>query len=97
MSEEFDAFLKSNFFGNPFNAWHDGLDTPALTALQGDELAKAEDMLLNALPDNRAIVGLGVIRSQKAVKPLQKLLDSSPRVTDAAVALVRINGMLVVL
>jgi HEAT repeat protein len=92
MSEAYDNFLRSNFFGNPFNAWHDGLDTPALTALQGDDLARAEGKLLKALPDGRAVVGLGAIRSEKAVKPLLKLLDDHQHSTDAAVALFNING-----
>src|SRR5664279_4242345 len=92
MSDDFKRFLASNFFGNPFNAWHDGVDLPSLTRLQGDELVQAEDMLLKNLPDNRAIVGLGAIRSQKAVAPLRKLLDAPGQATDAAVALFKING-----
>ena len=91
MSEAFDQFRKSNFFGNPFNAWHDGLDTRLLTALHGDDLAHAEDMLLKALPDHRAVVGLGEIRSQKAADPIRKLLNTNVS-TEAAVALVKITG-----
>ncbi|MFN8449390.1 MAG: hypothetical protein U0521_12610 [Anaerolineae bacterium] len=92
MSDAFERFLKSNFFGNPYNAWHDGLDTPTLTALQGDERAKAEEMLLKMLPDNRAVVGLGEIRSEKAIKPLRKLIHDPHMSTEAAVALHQING-----
>lgn len=87
MSDNFDRFLKSNFFGDGFSAMHDGLNIRVLTALQGDELAKAEALLLKALPDARAITGLGAIRSQKAAEPIRKLIRD-PRVsTEAAVAL----------
>lgn len=91
MSADFDAFLNSNFFGNPFDAWHDGLDVPRLTRLQGEELAQAEAMLLKNLPDTRAVVGLGEIRSQKALEPLRQLLRAKTHATtEAAVALLKI-------
>ena len=92
MSADFDRFLKSNFFGNPFNAWHDGVDVRLLTCLQGDDLAKAEDMLLKALPDSRAITGLGAIRSQKAAEKIRKLIHDKNVSTEAAVALFQISG-----
>lgn len=92
MSDAFERFRNSNFFGNPYNAWHDGLEVETLVALHGDELAKAEAMLLKALPDNRAIVGLGEIRSQQAVSPLRKLIHDHAVSTVAAVALFKING-----
>jgi HEAT repeat protein len=93
MSKEFDSFLKSNFFGDQFNSIHDGLDTPLLTALQGDDRVRAEDILLKALPDPRAIIGLGEIRSQRAVARLRGLIITRDG-TDAAVALVKITGEL---
>ncbi len=91
MSADFDHFLKSNFFGNPFNAWHDGLDVHVLLALQGEDRLKAEEMLLKALPDHRAVAGLGELRSQKAIEPLRKLINSSVS-KEAAVALKKITG-----
>jgi HEAT repeat protein len=92
MSDAFDRFLKSNFFGDGFSAMHDGLDIRALTALQGDELAKAEALLLRALPDSRAITGLGAIRSQKALDPVRKLIRDKDVSTEASVALFKISG-----
>ena len=89
---DFDRFLKSNFFGNPFDAWHDGPDIHILKALQGDDLAKAETMLIKALPDARAVVGLGEIRSQKAAEPLRKLIHDKTVATEASLALFKING-----
>ena len=87
MSADFDRFLKSNFFGDGFSAAHDGPDIHLLKALRGDELAKAEVLLIKALPDSRAVIGLGEIRSQKAAEPIRKLIRD-PRVsTEAAVAL----------
>ncbi len=92
MSDDFDRFLKSNFFDNPYAAWHDGVDLPRLVCLQGDELAQAEALLLKAMPDSRAIEGLGAIRSEKAVDPLRKLLRDNAVGVAAAVALIKING-----
>ena len=92
MSADFDRFLKSNFFGDGFSAMHDGVDVRTLTCLQGEELTKAEEMLLKALPDSRAITGLGAIRSQKAVDRLTKLIHDKNVSTEAAVALFKING-----
>ncbi len=93
MIDAFDAFLKSNFFGNPYNAWHDGLEVQRLTKLEGEELAQAEAILLNNLPDSRAVVGLGEIRSQKALEPLRKLVAAQQQsATEAAVALTKIVG-----
>ena len=43
-----DAFYES-YFGDPYMAWHDGLDEQALLALEGDERDRAEKMLLDAL------------------------------------------------
>jgi HEAT repeat protein len=92
MSADFDRFLRSNFFGDGFNALHDGLDVPLLTGLQGEERAQAEDRLLKALPDSRAIIGLGAIRSQKAADRLRKLIHNKSVSTEVAVALFRISG-----
>ncbi|MEO8395665.1 MAG: hypothetical protein ABI700_21905 [Chloroflexota bacterium] len=92
MSDAFDRFLKSNFFGDGFSAMHDGLDIRALTALHGDEIAKAEALLLRALPDSRAITGLGAIRSPRATEPIRKLIRDKHVSTEAAVALFKING-----
>ena len=35
-SAAWDGFYES-FFGDPYMAWHDGLDTESLGALQGEE------------------------------------------------------------
>lgn len=92
MSEAFERFRKSNFFGNPFSAIHDGLDTQALTSLDGDDLAKAEALLIKALPEGRAVIGLGEIRSKKAEAPLRKLAGRPEIAVEVAVALYRISG-----
>lgn len=92
MSEDFERFRKSNFFGSAFSAIHDGLDLPALTALDGDDRAKAEALLLKALPEGRAVIGLGEIRSKKAEALLRKLVGSPEIAVELAVALYRISG-----
>jgi HEAT repeat protein len=63
-SVAFERF-KFSFFEDPKSA-RDALDTPALEQLQGDERKRAEDMLIAFLPDSRAVIGLGVLRSRAA-------------------------------
>jgi len=71
-----DAFRRFDFsfFHDPKSA-QDALDTASLAALAGDERLRAEDMLIAFLPDARAVIGLGVLRSQKAAPSLQHLFD----------------------
>ena len=74
-SSDFSAFYES-FFGDPFMAWHDGLDTEALARLQGDERDEAERLLINALDsgDYRPAAGLAVLRSKAATAKLKEQL-----------------------
>jgi len=74
MSAAFDRF-KYSFFDDPLSA-RDGLDTSSLAALQDGERARAETMLLAFLPDARAVIGLGVLRSRKALAALTALFDA---------------------
>jgi HEAT repeat protein len=74
----FNAFYES-FFGDPYMAWHDGLDTQSLAALEGEEREEAERLLLAALDsgDYRPAVGLRVLGTQKSVAQLKKKLGNS--------------------
>lgn len=63
-SAAFERF-KFSFFEDPKSA-QDALDTAALQQLKGDERRQAEDMLIAFLPDSRAVIGLGVLRSRRA-------------------------------
>ncbi len=63
-SAAFQRF-KFSFFEDPKSA-QDALDTAALEQLTGEERKRAEDMLIAFLPDSRAVIGLGVLRSQRA-------------------------------
>ncbi|MHB0874596.1 MAG: HEAT repeat domain-containing protein [Anaerolineae bacterium] len=75
-SPEFERFADS-FFGDPYMAWHDGLDTAALLALTGFERTFAEQLLLRRLEgggDTRVAVGLGVLGLSNAVEPLRRRL-----------------------
>ena len=71
-SSAFDSFYES-FFGDPYMAWHDGLDIQSLLALQGEEREEAERLLLAGLKsgDSRTARGLEALRSHKAT-PLLK-------------------------
>ena len=73
MSDAFRRF-EFSFFHDPKSA-QDALDTASLAALAGDERTRAEDMLIAFLPDARAVIGLGVLRSQKAAPALRRLFD----------------------
>src|ERR1700722_19948128 len=73
MSAAFERF-KYSFFEDPTSA-QDALDTASLVSLQGDERTRAEDMLIAFLPDARAVIGLGVLRSKKAAPKLEKMFD----------------------
>ncbi len=71
MSAAFERF-KYSFFEDP-KSEQDALDTASLASLQGDERTRAEDMLIAFLPDARAVIGLGVLRSKKAEPQLKAL------------------------
>ena len=73
MSDAFKRFQYS-FFEDPTSA-QDALDTASLASLAGDERARAEDMLIAFLPDARAVIGLGVLRSNKAQPRLKEMFD----------------------
>jgi hypothetical protein len=77
-SYAFNAFYES-FFGDPYMAWHDGLDTQSLASLEGEEREEAERLLLEALNsgDYRPAVGLRVLGSQAAVKKLKEKLGNA--------------------
>jgi hypothetical protein len=77
MSPAFERF-RFSFFEDP-NSARDGLDIPALTALQGEERDRAEDLLLRCLPDTRGVIGLGVLRSRRAEPALTALLAADRR------------------
>lgn len=74
MSAAFERF-KYSFFDDPASA-RDGLDMPSLETLEGDERGQAEAMLLAFLPDSRAVIGLGVLRSGKAEAQLERLFGA---------------------
>jgi HEAT repeat protein len=73
MSDAFRRF-EFSFFEDPKSA-QDALDTASLAALAGDERVRAEDRLIAFLPDSRAVIGLGVLRSKKAAPALRQLFD----------------------
>jgi HEAT repeat protein len=77
-SSDFSAFYES-FFGDPYMAWHDGLDTEALERLQGVERDEAERLLIDALDsgDYRPAAGLAVLRSSGAMAKLKELLPTT--------------------
>jgi HEAT repeat protein len=82
MSAAFERF-KYSFFEDPKSA-QDALDTLSLASLQGEERARAEDMLLGFLPDSRGVIGLGILRSKKAEPRLKALFEEELKERAAA-------------
>ncbi len=76
-SAAFERFRYS-FFEDP-NSARDALDTRSLVPLEGEERSRAEDMLIAFLPDSRAVIGLGALRSRRAEPQLEKLFEDERR------------------
>jgi hypothetical protein len=71
------AFLsfRFSFFEDP-DSPRNGLDMKSLAALEGEERSRAEDMLLQYLPDTRGVIGLGALRSRRAEPALVQLFEA---------------------
>jgi hypothetical protein len=73
-SAAFERF-RFSFFEDP-DSPRNGLDLKALAALEGGERGRAEDMLLQYLPDTRGVIGLGTLRSRRAETALVQLFEA---------------------
>src|SRR5258705_12859938 len=73
-SAAFERF-RFSFFEDP-DSPRNGLDIKALAALEGEERSRAEEMLLQYLPDTRAVIGLGALGSRRAEPALVQLFDA---------------------
>jgi hypothetical protein len=76
-SAAFERF-RFSFFEDQTSA-RDGLDTLALAELRGEEVTRAEDLLIGFLPDARGVIGLGVLRSRRAEPELTELFEAEQR------------------
>jgi HEAT repeat protein len=74
-SAAFERF-RFSFFEDP-DSPRNGLDLKALAALEGEERSRAEDMLLQYLPDTRGVIGLGALGSRRAEPALVRLFEAS--------------------
>ncbi len=72
-SPAFERF-RFSFFEDP-DSPRNGLDMNALAALEGEERSRAEDMLLQYLPDTRGVIGLGALGSRRAEPALVQLFE----------------------
>ncbi len=84
VSAVFERF-RFSFFEDEMSA-RDGLDTRALAELRGDEVTRAEDMLIGFLPDTRGVIGLGILRSRRAEPQLIQFFEAEQRGWRAAKA-----------
>jgi hypothetical protein len=84
VSAAFERF-RFSFFEDEMSA-RDGLDTLALAELEGEEVTRAEDMLIGFLPDSRGVIGLGILRSRRAEPQLTELFEAEQRAWRAAKA-----------
>jgi hypothetical protein len=73
-SPAFESF-RFSFFEDP-DSPRNGLDMKSLAALEGEERSRAEDMLLQYLPDTRGVIGLGALRSRRAEPALVQLFEA---------------------
>ena len=88
-SAAFQRF-QASFLGDGSEAARDQLDTRALAELDGDERVRAVDLLIANLPEIRAVIGLGVLRSRKAEPQLvQHFATERPSLSWKLIALAR--------
>ena len=89
-SRQWDYFM-SNFFGDPYMMWHDGIDPTAACILEGAERDQAEAMLIKSMEEGShyAVMGLRELRSEKAVPLMKQMLEkvSADLLIEIAVAL----------
>jgi len=89
-SRQWDYFM-SNFFGDPYMMWHDGIDPTAACILEGAERDQAEAMLIKSLEEGShyAAMGLRELRSEKAVPLMKQMIVkvSADLLIEIAVAL----------
>ena len=57
----------------------DGLASSALAQLEGEEVSRAEGMLIAFLPDTRGVIGLGILRSRRAEPELTRMFEAGQR------------------
>ena len=76
-SAAFERF-RFSFFEDK-NSARDGLATSALAGLRGEEATHAEAMLIGFLPDTRAVIGLGILRSRRAEPGLTRMFEAEQR------------------
>lgn len=66
------------FFGDPFEAAHDGIDPKILLSLKGDEKEQAQKLLLDAIENSeddwRLFEGIGYLKLKQASKTLKRRL-----------------------
>jgi HEAT repeats len=74
-SAAFERF-RFSFFEDP-DSPRNGLDMKALAELEGEERSRAEDVLLQYLPDTRGVIGLGALGSRRAGPALVQLFEAS--------------------
>ena len=77
MPTAFERF-RFSFFEDTDSA-RQGLDLAALGELNGEERARAEELLMAYLPDSRGVIGLGVLRSARARPALSMLFEAEQR------------------
>ena len=68
--------FRFSFFEDP-DSPRNGLDMTALAELEGEERSRAEDMLLQYLPDTRGVIGLGALGSVRAGPALVQLFEAN--------------------
>ncbi len=87
-SQAWKRFVNEFFDRSDYMQWHDGIDASVLLALNTEELIEAEEMLIQSTKKDGMwpTVGLGLIKSKKAIPVLRDKLKSPSSIIRIRVA-----------
>jgi len=87
-SPNWEIFMNEFFERNSYMQWHDGIDPSVLLQLSKEELAEAEDLLIESVKNGGMwpTVGLATIKSKKAIPVFKEKLKTSKGVLKIRIA-----------
>jgi HEAT repeat protein len=87
-SPNWEKFMNEFFERSSYMQWHDGIDPSVLLELSKEELAEAEELLIESVKNGGMwpTVGLATIKSKKAIPVLKEKLKKSKGVLKIRIA-----------
>lgn len=87
-SPNWETFMNEFFKRSSYIQWHDGIDPSVLLKLSKEELAEAEDLLIDSVKNGGMwpTVGLATIKSEKAIPVLKEKLKTSKGILKIRIA-----------